>query len=95
MTALLPLFLSASLTACGLFSRPEPAPPTVLTKIQVAQVSQPNLTCPQRPEPPDLETATQRDVALYLHTLNDFAEDVLLLAQEGIQCRYDGLRGTQ
>lgn len=76
VTDLLPLCCGLSLTACGWFSPEATRPPTVLIKTETqAQPLLTSPTCRQRPNAPAPETATQRDVALFLRELNEWGEE--------------------
>lgn len=72
MTALLPLFLLASLTGCvGTTPKPQ-----VITKIQIERPHLPanKLYCQSRPEPP-ARGKTQKAVAWYAAQLHAWGED--------------------
>lgn len=66
MTALLPLFSLALLSACG-------ASETVVTRVETVRVTVPAslLDCPEAPIPPAGEGLTQADIAVYLTDLTE------------------------
>lgn len=59
------------ISACG--DKPEPQI-EVRTQIVVPDVPRENLVCPPVPMPPDPDTSTQRDVAVFLPEIIEVAE---------------------
>lgn len=58
-------------TGCATNERPQIE---VQTQIVTPDVPRSNLVCPAIPTPPDPDTATQRDVAVYIVELTEVAE---------------------
>jgi len=59
------------ISACA---RPDPPIIEVQTQVVVPEVPRSNLVCPVVPTPPDPDTATQRDIAVYLPEVIEVAE---------------------
>lgn len=71
LTALLPLSFALLLAACA---NSPPAPRLEVIEAPTVEVPPTLLTCPDEPETPEPDLATQRDVAIYLFDLSEAGE---------------------